>query len=116
MTMTDELDRQIAAWGRTPAGSDAAVARLLAATDLVTAAGPQARPGLLRRWMAPAAGGVAVAAVGLALLLTTPSAGPPAAGNGSVMTASLQQPISDSAAQESFTMLYTPTRDEEYFL
>lgn len=113
--MTDErnLDAALAAWARTDAGDDAALARILAHADAVAAAPPPAtRP----RWWPYALGSAAMAAsIAIALLLAPDIRqqwpGAPAATPGTeVLMASTDPEL------ESFAMLHTLTTEEEQYL
>lgn len=116
MTSQDrDLDAALGAWAKeTPAGAgdEAALLRILQHADAIATSEPRASH---RKWWV--GGGFAVAAsVALALLLSpglpgTGSAPSTGAGDGSVM---LAQADADEGAV--FSLLYTPTIEEEYQL
>lgn len=105
--MDKKLDTALAIWGRDERVDAAAIARLMLHADQI----PQPS---VRRWMPWAAGGAAVAAsVAVALLF----AGPLHAPKPSPVAAEAEAaPESAFAGQASFSLLYTPTADEEQFI
>ncbi|QMW23648.1 hypothetical protein [Sandaracinobacteroides saxicola] len=104
--MTD-LDQQLRAWATTPAGDQAALARILAGVDAAT------RPVPAHRWRWAMGSGALAAGIAAAWLLLTPTPAP--APSVSPDADTLLVSVSDPA-KLSFATLYTPTPDEEQYL
>ena len=107
--MNKDMDAALAVWARDDRADEDALARLFRHADGI----PQQAPATPRRWFAWAASGAIAASVAVAMLFAFPQKTPTRAPE-IVVVAGV--PESDFAGQASFSLLYTPTADEEQLL
>jgi hypothetical protein len=113
MTRPTELDRAITAWSRhdpLDAGDEAAVLRILEQAEADAAGRPSRRLRVGPGWLL---GGAVAASAAVALLVAPTLQDRPAPATGSDATATAPTELADGVA---FTLLYTPTPEEEYLL